>query len=82
MKTVLLLIIAIVSILITSNFSIHFKPFKISFESPYMAIGIILFGIGLGFLMYQSRIDGEKKGFEHCIELLKEINKESKEGTK
>ena len=70
MKLVVLLIIFITLILFLAQVSLQFKPLKISFEKPYLAIGWILVVFGIFFISLQSEKDSYKKAYEEMIKVL------------
>ena len=76
MKTIITSTLILAAILYVAGLSINFKPFKISFETPYTAIGLIFFSIALGFWNYQSKLEGRKEGRKEIMTLLEEISKE------
>jgi hypothetical protein len=75
MKTIIVLLIYAIIILYVSGIVISFNPFKIHFETPYIAIGTIFLGIAIGFLQYQSKIDGKKEGRKEIIEMIEQLSK-------
>ena len=77
MKTIITLSLLTAAILYTAGLSVNFNPFKISFETPYNALGIIFFAMALGFWNYQSKLKGKEEGRKEVIELLKEMSKEA-----
>ena len=54
----------IVFFFILAKTTINFKPFKITFEQPYLALGWVLIIIGVMFIQYQSQKDVIKQVFE------------------
>ena len=51
---------------------VSFSPFKISFEKPVLAIGILLLVIGFSLVEYQMFHDGKMAGLKFNKELIKE----------
>lgn len=86
MKTVITIILVVVAMLFIANTTIEIKPFKISFERPYVAIGFLFLFLGLALIQFQSDRDGYKRGLikgaeithEAATQAAKEIIEESK----
>ena len=75
MKTTTLItfLIALLAILFIAKTKISFAPFKITFESPYSAIGYLFLGIGMGFITYQARDDGKKEGLIITKQIVRDV---------
>lgn len=76
MKT-LLLIIGIIGVIIwASNPIIIFSPFKITFKTPYFAIGLLLLLIGFSLIQYEAYRKGKREGVNEVInEVINAIEK-------
>lgn len=73
MRLIIELLIAAIFMLLVASPTIEFNPFKIQFERGYFTIGIILIGIGLAFIMHQSKLQGQKEGIDATVEVIQEI---------
>lgn len=76
MKVTFSIIGLVVILIFLANTSIQFKPFKISFETPWLAIGMLLIFIGIGFIQVQPHSDAYKKGLKAGGEIAHEAAKE------
>lgn len=70
------IVIIFASLAYIAEISISIKPFKISFERPCLAIGLLFLIIGIWFIHYQSFSDGKKAGLNFSREFIKEIIQE------
>lgn len=70
MKALIYLLVLIALFAFLANTSIEFKPFKISFASPYYAIGTLVIIIGMAFIKYQGEVDGIKKTMDKITEIV------------
>jgi len=78
MKTLMTLLIILVLFGYSAGINISIRPFKISFETPYTAIGVLFLALAIGFFEYQSKLKYKKQGKDEIIELLKEMGEQSK----
>jgi uncharacterized membrane protein YhdT len=86
MKLAIGIIAIIVVLAFLANTTIQFKPFKITFETPLLAIGMLFIFIGIVFIQIQPHTDayarglkdGSKSAHEAAIEAAKQIIIESK----
>jgi small neutral amino acid transporter SnatA (MarC family) len=69
MKTTISIIIIVISLIFLANTTIQFKPFKISFGTPSLAIGVFLIIIGIVFIMAQSDANTYQKGLNKGAEI-------------
>jgi len=64
-------LILLVFLIVTAKIQITFSPFKISFGSPYFAIGLFFLMIGVSLIKFQ----GEKDGKKQVLESIEQIHK-------
>ena len=86
MKQILLnswyIIIVLVVFFIIANVTISLNPFKITFEKPLTAIGWFLIIIGISFIIGETRVHSEHKGYMRGVqELSSDIQESIKDGT-
>lgn len=80
MKTTLTLLIGLAFVIYSSGPKINFKPFTISFESPYTPFAIFFLILSLSLFSIQSEKKGYRQGKQDLSdELVKEL-KEKKQG--
>lgn len=53
--------------------TLTFSPFKIHVAKPYELFGLLFLALAIGFLKYQSEVDGIKKGRDTTLQVLQEI---------
>ena len=73
MKTLFFTAIIIIVFGFLSGITIQFKPFKVSFESLYFAIGWFLLIIGIVFIQYDSHDKGYKKALKDVSTWIDEV---------
>lgn len=71
MKTTLSIIIALGFIIYSSEPKISFKPFSISFESPYIPFALFFMVLSISLFQIQAREKGYYKGAEDMIKEIK-----------
>jgi L-lactate permease len=76
MKTTFYIILIVVSLLFLANTTIQFKPFKITFDTPFLAIGVFCMMIGIVFVMIQSDANTYQRGLDKGCEISREAAKE------
>lgn len=77
MKTIITLSLLIPAVLYVAGLSISFKPFKLTFETPYSALGLLFFVIALTFWNYQAKLQGKEEGKKEVLEILTKLSKEA-----
>lgn len=70
MKTLISLILIISVIIYAFDINMSLRPFKITVNSPYYGIGIILFIVGLTLMFYQVSIKAKNEGVKQVFELI------------
>lgn len=60
---IITLLILIPVALYVAGLSVTFKPFKVTFETPYAAFALIFFILALSFHSYQSYLNGRKAAY-------------------
>lgn len=79
MKTTVTLLIGLAFVIYSSGPKINFKPFSISFESPYTPFAIFFLILSLSLFSIQSEKKGYRQGMQDLSnELVKEL-KEKKQ---
>jgi len=73
MKTIICLIISVAFLIYSSEPTINFKPFSISFEKPYIPFAIVFFVISLALFKIQIDRDGYKRGVEDARDTIIEV---------
>lgn len=73
MTIIFWVIVSIVWILFLFGIKIEFNPFKISFSTPYLGVGVILMVIGFASAEYHLKIKTEKKTTKHIINNISEF---------
>lgn len=73
MKTLLFTAIIIIVLGYLSGITIQFKPFKVSFESLYFAIGWFILIFGIGCIIYDSYDKGYKKAIKDVSTWIDEV---------
>lgn len=76
MKTIIQILIVLAFLIYASNPKINFKPFSISFESPYTPFAIFFLVLSIALFQVQADKKGYKKGME---DLYNEIVKRNKD---
>lgn len=72
MKTAFGIIGIIVCLLMLANTSIQFKPFKVTFDTPFLAIGMAFIFVGIGFIQVQPHASAYQKGLDRGSEIARE----------
>jgi hypothetical protein len=69
MKTTFFITVMVACMLYMAAMTIHFKPFRIHFDKPYLAIGWLFVLIGCMLIQYH----GEKQGEKNVFNAIKKI---------
>lgn len=76
MKTTFWVLFTLFFIVYSAEPNIKFKPFSITFESPYMPFALLFLMLSFSFFSIHYTIKGHKEGIKDTIN---EINKQLKE---
>ncbi len=71
MKTLIYIIILLIIFAFLMETEITFKPFKIK-ANWYYGIGILLISIGIGFISYSAKKQGQKQVLDVLTEMANE----------
>jgi len=77
MKTAIFIIVAIILGFHLANTKVNFKPFSISFETPYYPFAVLFLILSISLFQLQSERQGFKKGVEKSIETIKSFKTDS-----
>lgn len=73
---IITLLILILVALYVARLSVTFKPFKVTFETPYAAFALVFLILSLFFLSYQSYLNGRKAAYEEVKIIINKIKEE------
>jgi len=76
MKTIFEVLIIIGAILWIACPSIHSDPFKITFDRPFLAIGVFFIIIGMVFIIVHSDVSTYERGLNKGCEISREAAKQ------
>jgi len=76
MKTIILLVFFVVAMFYIAWTQINIKPFKITFDSPYTAVGIFFLVLAILSFQYESRMKGKEEGRNEVIDMFKDVAKD------
>lgn len=75
MKTGIILCLCLIGLIYTSGPVISFRPFSVSFEKPYLLLGLIFLCLSLVCYLFHFEKKGYKRGVKDATETIIEILK-------
>ena len=68
MRTLISLAVVLLVFAFIAKTNVSFRPFKISFDAPYLAIGYFFLVVAIVFIQFQSNKDGKLSGYEKGLQ--------------
>jgi hypothetical protein len=79
MKPIFIVLICLFVLVYSSSPKVDFKPFNISFETPYLPFAILFLCLSVSLFQIQSQKTEYKKGFSKGVDFVIEYAKKHKE---
>jgi hypothetical protein len=78
MKSIIIILFSIFCLVYSSSPKVNFKPFSVSFETPYLPFAIFFLVLSISLFQIQSQKDEYYKGFSKGVDFVIDYAKKHK----
>jgi hypothetical protein len=78
MKSIIIILFSIFCLVYSSSPKVNFKPFSVSFETPYLPFAVFFLVLSISLFQIQSQKNEFKKGFDKGVDFVIDFAKNQK----